>query len=201
MPQPFAYFTLLRFISSRQFLLVLVLFTFRSSFAQTTIPIPMKADRWLSSDNATFTADNHFPYGVLEISKGPVDVKDLIFEDGTIEFDMYMPDHGILGMRLRAQNRENAEALYFRPQKDCNASPDCLQYMPLEHGAYEWDLFPEYQASAPISSLSWNHFRIEVLGRRMRVYVNHRSATVGTPKIRWPPDFLGMETARTGGGK
>jgi hypothetical protein len=28
-----------------------------------------------------------------------------------------------------------------------------------------------------------------------------RSATVGTPKIRWPPVFLGMETARTGGGK
>jgi hypothetical protein len=28
-----------------------------------------------------------------------------------------------------------------------------------------------------------------------------RSATVGTPKIRWPPDFLGRETARTGGGK
>ena len=27
-----------------------------------------------------------------------------------------------------------------------------------------------------------------------------RSATVGTPKILCPPDFLGMETARTGGG-
>jgi hypothetical protein len=24
--------------------------------------------------------------------------------------------------------------------------------------------------------------------------------TIGTPKIRWPPDFLGMGTARTGGG-
>jgi hypothetical protein len=177
MPRPrvFPYFTLLRFISSRQFLLVLVLFALPSSFAQTTIPIPMKADRWLFSGNATFTADDHAPDGVLEISKGPVDAKDLNFEDGTIEFDMYMPDHGILGMRLRAQNRENAEALYFRPQKDCNVSPDCLQYMPLEHGAFEWDLFPEYQASAPISTLSWNHFRIEVLGRRMRVYVNHSS--------------------------
>jgi len=102
-------------------------------------------------------------------------VKDLIFHDGTIEFDMYMPDHGILGMRLRAQNRENAEALYFRPQKDCNASSDCLQYMPLEHGAFEWDLFPEYQTSAPIQTLSWNHFRVVALGRTMRVYVNGSS--------------------------
>lgn len=28
-----------------------------------------------------------------------------------------------------------------------------------------------------------------------------RSATVGTPRILWPPLFFGMETARTGGGK
>ncbi|WP_307960272.1 hypothetical protein, partial [Sinorhizobium medicae] len=27
------------------------------------------------------------------------------------------------------------------------------------------------------------------------------SLTVGTPNIRWPPVFLGMGTARTGGGK
>ncbi|WP_150132879.1 hypothetical protein [Acidisarcina polymorpha] len=135
----------------------------------------MKADHWLSDGNATFTADDNAPDGVLEISKGPVDVKDLIFDNGTIEFDMYMPDHGILGMRLRAQNRENAEALYFRPQKDCNASSDCMQYMPLEHGAFEWDLFPEYQTSAPIRTLSWNHFRVVVLGRTMLVYVDRSS--------------------------
>lgn len=147
----------------------------RSSFAETTILVPMKADHWLSNGNAKFTADDHSPNGELEVSKGSVDAKDLIFDDGTIEFDMYMPDHGILGMRLRAQNRENAEALYFRPQTDCNASSDCMQYMPLEHGAFEWDLFPEYQTSAPIHTLSWNHFRIVVLGRRMRVYINRSS--------------------------
>jgi hypothetical protein len=147
----------------------------RNSFAEKTITVPMKADRWLSNGNATFTADDHAPDGVLAISKGPVDVKGLTFRDGTIEFDMYMPDHGILGIRLRAQNRDNAEALFFRPQKDCNASPDCMQYMPLEHGAYEWDLFPEYQSSAPIRTLSWNHFRIVVMGRTMRIYVNRSS--------------------------
>ena len=147
----------------------------RNSFTEKMITVPMKADRWISNGNATFAADDHAPDGVLSISKGPVDVKDLTFRDGTIEFDMYMPDHGILGMRLRTQNRDNAEALFFRPQKDCNTSPDCMQYMPLEHGAYEWDLFPEYQSSAPIRTLSWNHFRIVVIGTTMRVYVNRSS--------------------------
>ncbi len=135
----------------------------------------MKADHWLSTGDATFTAGDHASDGVLEIGNGSVDVKDLIFHDGTIEFDMYMPQHGILGMRLRAQNRANGEAIYFRPQKNCDTSSDCLQYMPLEHGAFEWDLFPEYQSSAPIHTLSWNHFRVAVLGRRMRIYVNHSS--------------------------
>ena len=147
----------------------------RNSFTEKMITVPMKADRWISNGNATFAADDHAADGVLSISKGPVDVKDLTFRDGTIEFDMYMPDHGILGMRLRTQNRDNAEALFFRPQKDCNTSPDCMQYMPLEHGAYEWDLFPEYQSSAPIRTLSWNHFRIVVIGTTMRVYVNRSS--------------------------
>ncbi len=164
----------LRFLES-SLLLVLVFFTLTNSFAQTSILVPMKADRWLTNSNATFTADEHASDGVLEISKGSVDVRDLLFADGTIEFDMYMPDHGILGMRLRAQNRENAEALYFRPQKACDTSSDCLQYMPLEHGAFEWDLFPEYQTAAPIRISSWNHFRVVVLGRTMRVYVNHSS--------------------------
>jgi hypothetical protein len=165
-------FTLLQFISSRSFLLVLVLFALRGSHAQTTISVPMNAEHWFSAGNAAFTSGDHALDGVLEVSKGAVDVKDLVFEDGTIEFDMYMPDHGILGMRFRAQNRENAEALFFRPQKNCNTSSDCLQYMPLEHGAFEWDLFPEYQASAPIQTLAWNHLRVVVLGRKMRVYVN-----------------------------
>ena len=69
-----------------------------------------------------------------------------------------MPDHGILGLRFRQQDKDNAEALYFRPQKACNTSPDCMQYMPLDHGAFEWDLFPEDQVAAPIHLLSWTTF-------------------------------------------
>jgi hypothetical protein len=57
-PRAFPYFTLLRSISSCQFLLVLVLFAFRSSFAEITILVPMKADRWLANGNATFTTDD-----------------------------------------------------------------------------------------------------------------------------------------------
>lgn len=163
---------LLRSICWLHLLLVLALFALRSSFAETAIRIPMRADHWLSNGNATFTTNDQAPDGVLEISKGSVDSKNLRFENGSIEFDMYMPDHGILGVRLRTQNRENAEALYFRPQKDCSTSSDCMQYMPLEHGAFEWDLFPEYQTAAPIRNSRWNHFRIVVLGRTLRVYVN-----------------------------
>lgn len=156
-------------------LILLTLFTLRTSVAATAVPIPMTAEQWVTSGNAVFATGDQAPDGVLDISKGSVELKDMVFADGTIEFDMYTPDHGIFGIRLRAQDRENAEALYFRPQKDCDTSSDCLQYMPLEHGAFEWDLFPEYQSSAPLHTLDWNHFRVVVLGRTMRVYVNHGS--------------------------
>ena len=36
---------------------------------------------------------------------------------------MYMPDHGILGMRLRAQDRDNAEALFFRRRRIATLLP------------------------------------------------------------------------------
>ncbi len=173
--QSFSIYSFPGVLASRLVLPILLLFAVCDSFAQAPISIPMKADRWIANGNATFTTGDHSPAGVLEISKGPVDAKDVTFADGAIDFDMYMPEKGILGIRFRTQNRENGEALFFRPQKNCEVSTDCLQYMPLEHGAYEWDLFPEDQSAAPIHTLSWNHFRVVVLGRKMRVYVNGSS--------------------------
>jgi hypothetical protein len=162
-----------RLISSNRIVFIMLLFAFRSSIAATPLTVPMQSDHWITNGNAVFTDDEHQSSRVLDVSKGLVTVKDLIFSDGTIEFDMYMPDHGILGMRLRAQDRDNAEAVYFRPQKECATSPDCMQYMPLEHGAFEWDLFPEYQAPAPLRLLDWNHLRVVVKGRSLQVFVNH----------------------------
>jgi hypothetical protein len=160
--------------NARVFVLALLTFASRGSFADAPITVPMTADHWRINANvtATFKADDHAPVGILDVNKGSVEAKDLVFADGTIEFDIFMPDHGILGLRLRARDRDNAEAVYFRPQKNCDTSSDCLQYMPLERGAFEWDLFPEYETAAPIQTLSWNHVRVEALGRHMRVFIN-----------------------------
>lgn len=151
---------------SRHCLLAAALLILRTSCAA---PVTMTVDHWTG-------ANTTFANGVLEVSKGSAELKDLVFQDGTIEFDMFMPDHGILGLRLRARDRDNAEALYFRPQKACATSVDCMQYMPLEHGAFEWDLFPEGQAPAPLRLLDWNHVKVVVAGQTMRVWINGASA-------------------------
>lgn len=163
-----------RLPSARAFLSTLLMFPFSSSFAATPINVPMTADHWQINANvaATFKADGDVPAGILDVGKGSAQAKDLVFADGTVEFDMFMPEQGILGMRLRASDRDNAEAVYFRPQKNCEATTDCLQYMPLEHGAFEWDLFPEYETAAPLHLLSWNHVRVVAAGRQMQVYIN-----------------------------
>lgn len=169
------FFRFPRGTGSHLFLLIVMLCVKRGSDAAPPPSIPMQAPHWSLNGSGNFTPGADDADGVLDIGKGSAELKDLVFADGTIEFDMFMPDHGILGLRLRAQDRDNAEALYFRPKQNCSVAPDCLQYMPLEHGAFEWDLFPEAQSAAPIHTLAWNHVRLVVLGRAMRVYLNHAS--------------------------
>ncbi len=58
--------------------------------------------------------------------------------------------------------------LYFRPQKNCTTSDDGIQYMPLEDGAFEWDLFPQDQAAAPINFNGWGSIECPPLLDRPR---------------------------------
>lgn len=136
------------------------------------IPIPMTAARWTPTGDARFVQQQGYPGGVLELAKGSAVLEGLTFADGTIEFDTRLTGKGILGIRFRRQDAQNADVLYFRPQVGCPTSVDCMQYMPQSHGSFEWDLFPEYQTAAPIVSDGWNHIRMVISGRRMQVFVN-----------------------------
>ena len=185
-------------------LLCSFLLAYGNAFAVTPLHIPMKADNWSLHGDAAFTSERHGVGDVLEIKKGSAELRNVTFGTGTIDYDMYMPDHGILGIRFHQKDKENAEALYFRPQANCANASDCIQYMPLEHGAFEWDLFPEDQAKAPIRLLSWNHIRIEIGGRHMRVYINgaqkptlrvtsmEGGATAGTLSLGGPAKYANL---------
>jgi hypothetical protein len=58
------------------------------ALAQEPVKIPMTADRWETTDNATFETDAAYPLGVMTVTKGVAVLKDFNFRNGTIEFDV-----------------------------------------------------------------------------------------------------------------
>lgn len=138
----------------------------------TLIAAPMQRDAWEVNGEAEFTASPDAAGGVMNLTRGSALLKGAVFKDGTIDFDIKPAGHGVLGLRFRQQDKRDAEAFFVRPQKGCATSEDCVQYMPFAHGAYEWDLYPEGQAAAPLSADGWNHVKLVVSGRRLNVFIN-----------------------------
>ncbi len=154
--------------------------------AATPIRVPLTSDHWRIVDdgeNGTkpdvqFVRHEGFPQGVLEIKSASAALNGLVFQDGTIEFDMKGLAEDIPGIQFRKQGpegRQEAEEFYVRTFPDCRASNDCIQYAPVIHGFMLWNFYPEYQASAFILD-GWNHIKLVVSGRRMKVYINRQQA-------------------------
>jgi hypothetical protein len=140
--------------------------------AAEPIPINMTADRWQTKENAEFLRQLGFYYGLMRLNTGDALLKGVTFSDGTIEFDVNTIGRGSPGIAFRQQDDKNFELLYLRPDPACPAYRACMQYAPQTHGVLLWDLFPQYQTRAPLRENGWNHIKMIVSGRRMRVFVN-----------------------------
>ncbi|WP_010219333.1 family 16 glycoside hydrolase [Sphingomonas sp. PAMC 26621] len=143
-----------------------------ASPAASPVRLAMAASGWETRGNAKFVVDAAHPDGILDLAHASATSKGLTFIDGTIDFDVKLTGSGILGVKFRDMGHRAAEVFYMRPQPNCATSDDCIQYMPFENGAYEWDEYPEYQAKAPLNPTGWNHVRLVVSGLRMNVFVN-----------------------------
>ena len=147
-----------------------------------TMNIPLTSQRWQvvndgessSKPDVQFVPHEGFPNGVLVIKSGSAALKDFVFRDGTIEFDMKGLDADIPGIQFRQRGplgKQNAEEFYIRTFPDCRASNDCIQYAPVINGFMLWDSYPQYQTQAFVLD-GWNHVKLVVSGRRMNVYLN-----------------------------
>jgi hypothetical protein len=100
------------------------------------------------------------------VLKGPV------FKNGTIEVDVEGTTG--LGPSIGFHRRDAAtyELFYVRPQPECATKPDCVQYAPVTKNVLLWDIYPGPQAAARYVMGQWNHVKLVVSGRRLRVWVN-----------------------------
>lgn len=136
------------------------------------IAIAMTADHWETKENGEFLRQLGFYRGLMRLNSGDAVLKGTTFGDGTIEFDVNTIGRGAPGIVFRQQDEKNFELLYLRPDPACPAFRACIQYAPQTHGVLLWDLFPQYQTRAPLRESGWNHIKMVVSGRRMRVFVN-----------------------------
>jgi hypothetical protein len=133
--------------------------------------VPMVADRWESVFGKPEFKEHKGTPALVFAQEGGAKLKGLTFRNGTVEFDVDPAAMGA-GLAFRMQGLQNLEMLYFRPQPNCATAPDCVQYAPFAREVLLWDMFPQYQASAPLRPNEWNHVKVVISGRRMNLFVN-----------------------------
>jgi sugar lactone lactonase YvrE len=105
--------------------------------------------------------------------RGSAVLKDVEFENGTIEFDVaFTGARTFGGVMFRMQSLTDYEDFYLRPHK--TGFPDALQYTPVFKGLAGWQLYngPGYTALAAIPHKQWVHVRLEVKGSQARVFLD-----------------------------
>lgn len=145
-------------------------------------PVAMTPAQWEADGRIGFSQPAGFPGGVMTVKGAGAIAKGITFASGTIEYDINEDgdEDETSGIWFRRQDGATSDYVYLRPFDGCAASGECIQYGPVVRGKVQWDVYPEYQATAPLHLHGWNHVKLVVSGRQMRVYVNREA----TPSLR-----------------
>ncbi len=140
------------------------------------IKIPMQPGVW-EHDTSKVEFVKHRNVAAIKGKNGAyyqVFLKDRVFANGTIEFDVELIGRGFPGINFRmSADKKNGENFYIRSFGP--VTPEArttLQYAAIIDGISMWDLSDEYQAGATIYQEGWNHVKLVVSGKQMKAYVN-----------------------------
>jgi DNA-binding beta-propeller fold protein YncE len=136
------------------------------------VTVPFDAAHW-NLDNARVVEQ-----AGRQAVAGLAILKDVEFEDGVIEFDVWAPDVRLTGGRaypgviFRMQTPQQAERLYLRPHR-AGLYADAIQYTPVFNGVAGWQLYSGegFSNTLQFPFNDWVPVRVEVAGRRARVFV------------------------------
>lgn len=148
----------------------------KKEIAGTAIKIPMTPAYWeFDTSNTEFVTYKNTSVVKGKDGKGfQVFLKNKIFTEGTIEFDVELSGMGFPGINFRmSEDRKNGENFYIRSFGPVQPEArNTLQYAALIDGMSIWDLSDEYQAGAAIYQNKWNHIKLVISGKQMKAYVN-----------------------------
>jgi len=147
-----------------------------TALTATEIKIPMQPAYWVYDSSTT----EFINYKNTEAVRGKngkgyqIFLKNHIFANGTIEFDVELSGMGFPGINFRmSEDKKNADNFYIRSFGPVSPlTRTTLQYAAVMDGMSIWDLSDEYQSGATIYQDKWNHVKLVVSGKQMKAYVN-----------------------------
>jgi hypothetical protein len=149
--------------------------------AESTIPtpsnfiVPLRPENWdFQAGKVTFLEYKGMKAIKLDEKSGPMYLKDYIFKNGTIEFDVEVNQAYPFPTLYFRKNNENTEHVYLRTgvvnQKN---AIDGVQYSSIVKGVNMWDLQHEFQSAANMKIGEWNHVKLLISGKQLQVFVNN----------------------------
>ena len=141
-----------------------------STFADNE-KVPFDSDRW-EIEAEEWRIEEHLGESSLFLKGGVAAIKDSVFTDGIIEFDIAFPeDRNFVGAMWRFQGEENFEDFYIRPHQSGN--PDATQYTPVFNGISGWQLYHGEGYAAPVEYRfdEWIHVKIVISGSQGEIYI------------------------------
>ncbi|MHA4809715.1 hypothetical protein ACX0G9_16495 [Flavitalea flava] len=139
--------------------------------------IPLQAANWkFLPGMVEFMEYKSRPSMKILPKAGNVVLKDTDFGDGTIEMDFEPVNPYFALLYFRYQDSLENESFYFRTQAAGHPQMmDGVQYAPTVKGVLFWNLLPHFQTNANFQMQTWNHIKLVLSGKQMRVYVNSAS--------------------------
>lgn len=147
----------------------------------TDFTIPLIPEKWVFQDGKVEFLEYKGQKAMkLAQNSGQVVLKDVLFKDGTIEFDVEPILPGFAqSIYFHRKDEKEQEIVYLRVGTIGNKLANtAIQYTPYFDGINMWDMYPQYQGPAPIKKDEWNHFKLVISGKQMRVYMNHQPQPV-----------------------
>ncbi|MCC6289714.1 MAG: DUF1080 domain-containing protein [Chitinophagaceae bacterium] len=147
--------------------------------------VPLVPEKWsFKEGKVEFTEYKGRRVMKLAQQSGQVVLRDLIFKDGTIEYDIepILPEFAE-SVYFHRKDEKEQEIVYLRVAKMENPfSNDGIQYAPYFAGVNMWDMYPQYQAPANAKSGEWNHVKLVISGKQLRTIVNGKEV-LAVPKL------------------
>ncbi len=149
------------------------------SFSQPIIPLDTL--HW-DIEAQAYLFENYRGEDAIYIQNGLAILKDTIFLNGTIEFDMFLTERqSFPGVRFRIYDDNNMESFYLRPH--LSGKPDANQAAPVFNGLTAWQLYfgPTYSFPYTYNYDDWTHIKIVINDTKAQVYLDYAEK----PHLSW----------------